>query len=238
MQIGILYEDKDIAVIHKPAGIAVQTGQIGRQDVVSELKNHCAAADGCKERNRQPFIGVVHRLDQPVEGILVFGKTPEATASLNKQLSGEGMHKKYYAVVCGQVPGEEGELVDYLYKDTRSNTSRVIEKEEQKKYPDAKKAVLSYRLLARTEEAALLAVFLQTGRHHQIRVQMSHAGMPLMGDSKYSSPGSAAASVGLGAKDVALCAYYLKFIHPTTKKQMEYTVSPSNPVFQIFKNVL
>lgn len=235
MKINILYEDQDLIVVHKPAGIAVQTGKVGQQDVVSELKNHIATEQkktGAKAG--APFVGVVHRLDQPVEGVLVFGKTPKATAELNKQLQNQTLNKHYYAVVCGKPLETKKTRVDYLVKD-KDNTAKVVSKD----FAEAKKAILEYNLLSETIveqkwEISNLDIQIETGRFHQIRVQMANAGFPLVGDSKYGTDNSQNASMQMGVRNVALCAYHLAFTHPITNKKMEYTVKPQNKAFTFF----
>ena len=114
MRTEILYEDEDVLVIHKPAGLPTQTAKVGQPDAVSELKNYLAKKSGSKG---QPYLGIIHRLDQPVEGLLVFAKNKNAAAALTSQLQkkSEGLNKQYQAIVCGKLPAEEGTLVDYLY---------------------------------------------------------------------------------------------------------------------------
>ena len=175
----ILFEDKEIIVCRKPAGIAVQNARIGAMDLESSLKNYLAMQDG--GGRRIPYLAVIHRLDQPVEGILVFGKTPEA-----------------------------------------ANT------------PGAKKARLSYEVLGEAVDEIsgkkkwLLRIHLDTGRHHQIRVQMAHAGMPLAGDRKYG----AGTNVTIGAGSLALCAASLTFFHPVTGKVMKFVTKPEGAEFK------
>ena len=209
----ILFEDKDILVYHKPAGIATQTARLGEQDVVSQVKNYL----------KNSYLGLVHRLDQPVEGILVFAKTKEAAA----QLGSQNMEKMYYAVVCSG-EAQEGILVDYLLKDGRENSSRVVASGTK----DAKRAELSYRIIKVIDENGLAQIRLKTGRHHQIRVQMAHAGMPLLGDTKYGSEHSKEVSRKMNVKDVALCAYRLAFTHPTTRKKIEFVMEPEANIFK------
>ena len=230
MQSQILYEDKDIIVVHKPSGIAVQSARIGQADVVSELKNYLAKTEG---KGKPPYLGIIHRLDQPVEGVLVFAKNPKSAAELSRQLQGDVFCKEYLAVVCGKPEDGRHELVDYL--DKKDNRAVICEKNA----PDAKKAVLQYeRVAARETECgvlALLEIYLRTGRFHQIRARLSHAGYPILGDSKYENEKSAGMSEGLGVRTTALCARRLQFLHPVTKKKMEYTVSPKNRAFALFE---
>ena len=210
MQTKILLEDKDLIVCHKPAGLATQTQRLGQPDVVSELKNYL----------KNPYVAVIHRLDQPVEGVLVFSKNQKTAAALTKQVTEHTMHKKYLALVCGQPEENACTLVDYLVKDVKTNLSRISTKQDKQ----AKEAKLTYERLAQvTPEVALLEIDLYTGRHHQIRVQLSHAGFPLLGDTKYGTSHSLQLSREKGMKAVALCAYSLEFQHPVTGKKMQIT---------------
>ena len=146
------------------------------------------------------------------------------------------MEKYYYAVVCGYKFEESGKLTDYLLKDGRTNTSRIVPPEVK----DAKKAVLEYVILsnqtAQTDEfplrIALAKIHLHTGRHHQIRVQMSHAGMSLLGDYKYADPETVKISKQMNVKEIALCAYQLSFRHPRTGEKMQFQVRPEGKIFQ------
>ena len=218
MKTEILYEDDTIIVIKKPAGLATQTSKIGEPDVVSELKKYLA-----ENGKKNPYIGVVHRLDQPVEGLLVFAKSKEAAAGLTKQLSLGTLNKRYYALVCGKPATSEGALVDYLVKE--GNQAKVVAEGTA----EAKRAVLQYKVVKTMPEGlALLDIHIDTGRFHQIRVQMSHAGMPLLGDTKYGSPESMTFSREVGVRQVALYAYELEFKHPITKKGMRYELQPES----------
>lgn len=251
MKTKILYEDSDLLVIYKSAGIATQTAKVGQADVVSELTNYLAKSRMDKAKGGSvPFVGVVHRLDQPVEGVLVFGKHKKATAELNKQLTDGSLKKHYLAAVCGKPREENEKLVDYMIKDKDGNAKIVRES-----HPEAKKAVLEYQLIgtnsmhvgARQEvedlwnrelEVSLLKVYLKTGRFHQIRAQLSHIGCPLLGDQRYGNKTSELISDSLNIRYTALCAYHLEFIHPMSGKKMEYTVTPENRAFAIFQNYL
>jgi len=233
----IVYEDEQIIVAYKPAGIATQTAKVGQQDMVSELKNYLARKPGGSKKG-EPYLGVVHRLDQPVSGLLVFAKTRQAAGELNKQLANGHLRKYYYALAYGRPDQEQGGLTDYLYKDGRMNCSLIVDEG----HPGAKKAVLNYKLVKTLtafednigfggvaegnsldfSEVSLLEIELFTGRHHQIRAQMAHAGMPLLGDGKYGSRESKELSQKAGCHSVALCAYKLVFDHPVTKKKTTF----------------
>lgn len=230
MKTQILHEDNDIIVCYKPAGLATQTKQIGQQDVESELKNYLKGGK----------LFIIHRLDQPVEGILVFAKTKQAAAELSKQLGKENMHKCYQAVVSGEVKQKEGTLTDYLLKEPKGNLSKVV-KEGTK---DAKYSELTFKVLqtkqihedqqSKEEHVTLLSIRLKTGRHHQIRVQFANVGHSLLGDSKYAYDKTKEVSRELGIKNVALCASNLTFMHPRTKKQMEFEIAPKGMAFKMF----
>lgn len=228
MNLNILHEDEHIIVCYKPAGIPTQTSKMGEQDMVSILKNYLYKKQAEK---REPYVAVIHRLDQPVEGLLVFAKTSFATKELNKGLQGAGFGKYYKAVLWG-VPEKISDILqDYLVKDGRTNTSRVGNQDEK----DAKKAVLFYEVLETgTDEGksvSLVKVKLDTGRHHQIRVQMANMGCPIWGDAKYNTQ----AVQDRRFRQIALCAYKLEFVHPKTKKKMEFEIKPKGEGFLLFQ---
>ncbi len=218
MNLRILHEDEHVIVCYKPAGLATQTAKMGAQDMESLLKNYLY-----KKEKKMPYVAVIHRLDQPVEGILVFAKTPFAAKELNKGMQGAGFGKYYKAVVCGIPNEKKAVLEDYLIKDGKTNTSRVGKKDEA----EAKKAVLAYEVIQQTDNKALLKIKLETGRHHQIRVQMANMGCPIWGDTKYNS----AENVDKSWKNIALCAYHLEFVHPKTKKKMVFEIEPEGEGF-------
>ncbi len=244
MKAKIIYEDNHILVVYKPAGIAVQAAGAMEMDLVSELKNYL----------NSPYVGLIHRLDQPVEGILVFAKSAPMASALSRQVADGTMKKEYLAAVLSEGEMQEkATLMDYLLKDGKTNISKVTEASVK----NAKKAVLSYEvqkmvlskeIMAKygsqnstntktlqgweTERITLLKIQLKTGRHHQIRVQLSNADLPLLGDLKYGSEKSKQLSAMLGVRDVALCAQSLCFIHPKTGKTMEFRVSPEKEILQ------
>ena len=207
MNIEILYEDAQVIVCHKPAGVATHTKRIGQQDMESMVRNYVVSKGGT------PYIGIVHRLDQPVEGVMVFARTKEAAAALSRQVQTKAADKFYYAVTEGVPKQKKGILEDYLLRDGKSNLSKVV----SEKTPGAKKAVLEYEVLEENGVQALLGIQLDTGRHHQIRVQLSHAGFPITGDRKYNATGSKSARL-------MLCSYKIGFEHPVTKKRMEFEI--------------
>ena len=220
----ILYEDKDILVCHKPAGLAVQNARIGAMDLESMLKNYIST----KNPGKMPYLAVVHRLDQPVEGVLVFALNQKAAASLSSQMAGKDASKKYLAVTDRIPENTEGILEDYLKKEPKGNVSSVVSKGTK----GAKKARLAYKVLETfqdqrtgTGKRVFMEIHLETGRHHQIRVQMSNAGMPLLGDRKYNPEDHSKFPLGL-------CAVSLSFRHPGNEKKMEFQITPEGETFQ------
>ncbi len=232
MQTQIVYEDEAVLVIRKPAGLATESAGIGQKDVVSELKNYVAK----KSPGKMPYLGVIHRLDQPVEGLLVFAKTKKAAENLTAQLGKGTLKKEYLAVVCGKVPENTGRLVDYLAKEKGMAVVKEAADAQIKQVadPQAKKAVLTYTKKAETEKFTLLAVQIETGRFHQIRAQLSHAGFPILGDEKYGSEESKELSQEKKIRFTALCATSLSFKHPVTGKVMTFVQAPQNPAFADF----
>lgn len=255
MSLHILYEDKNIIVCRKPAGIATQTAKVGQKDMVSELigylmsKGETAGGRTAKEGKRHsrsqerklPYVGVIHRLDQPVEGILVFAKDRAGAASLSRQAAENEMKKYYEAVVCGENISPEGELADYLWKDGSANLSKIVTSDKK----GAKLSKLSYQTLQEKEKSladgdrpkiALVRIHLLTGRHHQIRVQMREAGMSLLGDYKYADERTKRLSEQLQITEIALCACELSFIHPKTGKEMRFQIRPEGKAFQLMNS--
>ena len=221
MGLKILFEDEHIMVVKKDAGIPVQAGKLRMMDLQGLIKNELY------KRNRkggEPYLGLIHRLDQPVEGVMVFAKTPFAAGNLSEQVTDGRMKKHYLALLCGKPETDEGTLVDYLVKDGRTNTSSVAKAGEK----DAKRSELNYKVLKRSEETTLVEVELITGRHHQIRVQMANAGWPLYGDIKYNP----AFQETKEHVQTALCAYQLSFVHPKSKKVMEFSIEPDNSMLK------
>ena len=247
-ELEIIYEDKDVLVIRKPAGVPVQSARVGAKDCESLLKNYLYRKN---PKGGAPYLGLIHRLDQPVEGLVVFALNPKAAASLSKQSAGKEMQKTYLAVRYNvdkypqAIPNEENpcgktvdnvensvenwsECVDFLWKDGKNNRSEIVKEGRS----GAKKAVLHYRVLKCVDNLEMLEIRLDTGRHHQIRVQMAGMGTPLVGDCKYGKVENYVDNVDNSFP--ALCAYRIKLCHPTTGKWMEFKRKPENPVFQKF----
>lgn len=221
----VIYEDNSLLVVHKPAGIATQTSKLGQADLVSELKNYR------NKKGESTYIGVVHRLDQPVEGLLVFAKTPNAAKKLSAQLNNGTLCKKYAAVVDISQAEQEvidskgGILTDYLLKDGRTNMSKVVSANTK----EAKEAKLKWNIIEKFEDYMIVEIELFTGRHHQIRVQMSHANMPLLGDMKYGTSVSKELSQKMNIHNTALFANELNFAHPDNSKDMQFNIPLPHP---------
>lgn len=211
----ILYEDKDLFVIYKPPGVPVQSARPSVPDIMSMLYNELSGRG-----EKAPYLGLINRLDQPVEGIFLVGKNESAAADLSRQAGGHTeMEKWYQALVWGSLPQKEGILTDYLIKDGRTNRSRVAPAGTE----GAKLSKLQYAVLNTWESESLLKIRLFTGRHHQIRVQLSHAGIPVVGDRKYGKADP-------GGSQLCLCACKIVFTHPRTRRVMSFQVEPTFPV--------
>ena len=236
----ILYEDPEIIVVWKPVGIESQSSRGFAVDMVSEIKRHIHISS---PKAGEPYLAVIHRLDKPVSGILVYAKTKRTAGLLSKQVSDGLMRKKYLAVVCGKPVDNSDTLVDYLLKDEKINLSRIVEKGTT----DAKRAELSYVVRNSREvepygTLTLMEIQLLTGRHHQIRVQMAGHGMPIWGDNKYNPtfshfavPGhTTVPSHSAAPVHIALAAWELSFVHPVNGKTMTFQEQPTGEVFRIF----
>lgn len=208
----IIYEDNHLLVIIKPHNIAVQEDESKDDDLLNLLKNYI------KNRDNKPgnvYLGLVHRLDRPTGGVMVFAKTSKCASRLTEQLKGHDMQKSYLCVVLGKPNQAKARLNCYLTKDAKTNTVNLATKSDY----GAKEAILDYEVLDECADMSLIKVNLITGRSHQIRVQMSKQnGTVIFGDFKYGDKAHGG--------NLALWAYQLKFNHPTTKKPMVFKVLP------------
>ena len=190
----ILYEDAQILVVVKPPGMESQAARRLEPDMVSELKNYLRLSTELSPEGStggEPYLGIIHRLDRPVGGVMVYARTKQAAAALSRQVKEREMEKTYRAVICGKPVDIVGNFVDYLLKDGKNNLAAVVDKS----VPGAKRASLSYRVLAErnleegfwTGAVSLVQIRLETGRHHQIRAQFASRGLPLWGESPVQS---------------------------------------------------
>ena len=217
MTIEVLYQDTSIIVIYKPAGLATQSANPAVRDCVSLIKEHIKKST--PNLKGEPYLGVIHRLDQPVAGVLVFAKEKRAAAALSDQVRGDVMNKHYMAVVEGilDVP-EDTELTDRIYKDSRKSMAVIADGPcpANVKLQEARLLYRTDRILG-AENMTVLSIKLMTGRFHQIRAQLSHMGHPIVGDAKYGA-------VTKYPSGIALAADRLEFIHPLTGEKVEKIV--------------
>ncbi|MCR5001753.1 MAG: RluA family pseudouridine synthase [Lachnospiraceae bacterium] len=217
MNLNILFMDKDIAVVEKPAGIAVESGRIDMMDLENLLKNQLIRDRSCRDL----YLGTVHRLDQPVRGLIVFALSKKAAGDLSRQIREGIFNKRYEAVVEGIIENRDRTVLSDHIKKDKGNIARITDREEM----GAKKAVLAYTVKDTDVEKklTLLEIELITGRFHQIRAQLSHMGYPIAGDKKYGA-GDTDNPLPKGA--IGLCAVSLSFNHPVTGKRMDFDLSP------------
>ena len=204
----VVYEDNHIIVVNKTASEIVRADKTGDTPLSETVKQYL------KEKYQKPgnvFLGVTHRLDRPVSGLVIFAKTSKALTRLNEMFRTSEVKKTYWAVVKNEPEEPEGELIHFLVRNEKQNKSYAYDKE----VPNSKKAILHYRLIGRSENYYLLEVDLKTGRHHQIRCQLANMGCPIKGDLKYGSPRS--------NPDGSIClhARRVRFIHPVSKELIE-----------------
>lgn len=212
-KLNVLFEDNHIIVVEKIVNIPSQADKTGDVDMLTIIKDYI------KEKYNKPgnvYLGLVHRLDRPVGGVMVFAKTSKAAARLSEQVRVKEFEKKYLVVVNGKLPLENGTFEDYLLKNEKKNMSRVVPENTK----NSKYANLDYEVLKYNEEINLsvVKVHLHTGRHHQIRVQFSSRDHSIYGDQKYGGRGH--------GKQIALWAYSLSFYHPITREKLEFKVLP------------
>lgn len=217
-KINVLYEDNHLLVVEKPVYMPVCEDESRDLDLLTVLKEYL------KKKYQKPgnvYLGLVHRLDRPVGGVMVFARTSKAASRLSKEVANHELEKVYWAVVEGKVP-EQGEMFDYLVKDQKKNQSYVTDKQH------GKEARLHYKRLNYCNGFSLVEVHLETGRSHQIRVQFSSRGFPLVGDAKYHPSPDKKTSIALFAKK-------LSFYHPITKEKLSFELNtPKRYPFDLF----
>ena len=213
----VIYEDNHLLVVEKPVNILSQGDNTNDDDMVNLLKKYL------KEKYNKPgnvFVGLVHRLDRPVGGCMVFAKTSKAASRLSEEIRNNNFHKTYLAVIQGTMP-KEGKLEDYLIKDNNKNISYIATKDK------GKYSALEYKIVNTKNNLSLVEINLITGRSHQIRLQFASRNHPLLGDSKYGNNPSNI--------NIALFAKSITFTHPTTKEKLTFTLDiPNRYPFNIF----
>lgn len=219
----ILYEDNHIIIVNKSPKEIVQGDKTGDQPLLDMVKDYL------REKYHKPgnvFCGVVHRLDRPTSGVVVFAKTSKALTRLNEMFKKGEIDKTYWAIVKDLPPRDEDTLVHYLIKNQKNNKSVAYDTEK----PRSKKAVLHYKLVGRSQKYYLLEVKLETGRHHQIRCQLAKIGLPIRGDLKYGAQRSNPdGSISLHARNIS-------FVHPVSKKMIDITAPvPDDPLWKAFE---
>lgn len=216
-----LYEDNHIIIVSKRSGEIVQGDKTGDEPLSETVKQYI------KEKYHKPgnvFLGVVHRLDRPVWGLVVFAKTSKALTRLNEMFKEGQVHKTYWAITKNAPPAEEGVLTDWLVRNERQNKSYAHPQE----VPNAKKAVLKYRVIAHSDRYHLIEVNLLTGRHHQIRCQLANMGCAIKGDLKYGAPRSNPDG------SISLLARRITFVHPVSKENIvvEAPLPPNDKLWE------
>jgi len=210
----VLYEDNHLIVVYKPANILSQGDITGDKDMLTLIKEYL------KEKYNKPgnvYLGLVHRLDRPVEGVMVFAKTSKAASRLSKQIQNHEFNKQYLAIINGTLKEKNGEFRDYLTKLENGNTIVTDSK-------NGKESILKYNVLKEENNLSLVNIELITGRHHQIRVQFASRNHPLIGDQRYGKQDN---------KQICLCSYKLSFLHPTTKERLTFERYPKGNSWDI-----
>ena len=219
----VLYEDNHIIIVNKAAGELVQGDKTGDKPMSELVKEYL------KEKYNKPgnvFCGVTHRLDRPTSGVVVFAKTSKVLPRLNQLFKDSEVGKVYWAIVQNRPPHDSDTLTHYLIKDEKKNKSSAYETEK----PNTKKAILHYSLVAQSDNYFMLEVKLETGRHHQIRVQLAKIGCPVKGDLKYGAKRSNRdGSISLHARSIS-------FVHPVSQKQIDITAPvPDDVLWKAFE---
>ena len=219
---GIVYEDNHLIIVYKHSGEIVQGDKTGDVPLSEDVKCYL------KEKYQKPgnvFLGVVHRLDRPVAGLVVFAKTSKALTRLNKMFRDGEVHKTYWAITKNLPPQPEGTLTHWLVRNEKQNKSYAYDHE----VPHSKKAILKYRLIGQSDHYCLLEVNLMTGRHHQIRCQLAHMGCPIKGDLKYGAQRSNPDG------SICLLAHHVEFVHPVSKQLISLdSPLPEDKLWQVW----
>lgn len=218
----VVYEDNHLIIVYKEAGEIVQGDKSGDRPLSETVKEYV------KEKYHKPgnvFLGVVHRLDRPVSGLVVFARTSKALSRLNLMFRNGEVHKTYWAIVKDSPSKPEGTLTNWLVRNEKQNKSYAYDRE----VPGSKKAILDYRVIGHSDNYTLLGINLLTGRHHQIRCQLAHMGCPIKGDLKYG------ASRSNPDGSISLLSRHIEFVHPVSKETISVdSPLPDDPLWRVF----
>lgn len=252
----IVYEDNDLLVCHKSAKMATEGASAGRMDLISAARNYLARKVNTdtkgRQRNLPPYVATVHRLDQPVEGVIVLAKTKKAASDLTAQIREHRTKKYYYALCLGTFDSKKALLTDHIARREDNKKAIILSDKEAESVDgdavtlesgekihliggDVKEAKLEYEVIAGDEGKTLLRIKLLTGRFHQIRAQLAAKGHPILGDNSYGMAESMAYAQEFGIRDVCLVSYLFGLKHPSTGKWTEFSIEPDN---MAIKNLL
>lgn len=226
MKIELLYEDNSLLVAVKPPKIPSQPDKTGDMDMLSYFEAYY------EQKRQNSYVGVIHRLDRPVGGVMVFARSKKMAAELSEQVRTRKLHETYFVVVCGKPAKAKGQFCHYMIKNTKQNLSKIVSKNTA----NAKQALLEYEVLETIEEEqfatlSLVEINLITGRHHQIRTQFAYEGVGIWGDNKYNP----LFAKGKGWTQIALWAGKLSFYHADKQQQMQFCKIPLEYPFSLFQ---
>lgn len=229
MKLNILYEDEYMLACVKPCGVPSQADKSNDEDMISILKNYIYENSDADE---EPYLAVIHRLDRPVGGVMIFAKTPEVAAKLSDMMQEGEITKYYQAILTGELPDYDGEITDYMVRDAKNNTAKIVPKGSK----GAKKATLCYEVLDvfETNEGVFSYVLIEliTGRHHQIRAQMANQGCGIWGDTKYNPQFSKTKRKYM---QIGLYSSRIELVHPITHQELVFKSEPSGEAFDIIE---
>lgn len=229
MKLEILYEDAYLIACVKPYGVLSQGDKGNDEDMITKIKHYLYDQD-TSEQAEEPYVAAIHRLDRPVGGVMIFAKKPETAAKLSDMQQDGEIVKYYQAVITGELPDAEGEMVDYLLRDGKTNTTKVVKKGEK----GAKRAELYYEVLdvMDTDDGTLSYVLIElvTGRHHQIRAQFASRGCGIWGDTKYNPK---FAKTKRKYKQIGLFSSRMEFTHPITGEEIVIKKEPEGEAFEV-----
>lgn len=229
MKLEILYEDDVMLACVKPYGVPAQSDKSNDEDMITRIKHYLFDK---ADSDEEPYVAAIHRLDRPVGGVMIFAKTPEVAAKLSDQMQDGEIIKYYQAIVTGSLPDFEGDMVDYLTRDAKTNTARVVKKGDK----GAKKAILHYEVLDEFETSdgifSYVLIELETGRHHQIRCQLASRGCGIWGDTKYNPLFQ---KTKKKYQQIGLHSSRIELTHPITGEELVFKNEPTGEAFDVIE---